>query len=90
MQFLRKTVPQKLPVTVRRDDEPVLALQGVQELPVQGRRGAPEVAKVIKMHQRWPEIVEWYLSDDPLPEVKSNADRGGYFLYQKKDGRFMF
>ena len=53
-------------------------------------RLAPEVAKVIKMHQRWPEIVEWYLSDDPLPEVKSNADRGGYFLYQKKDGRFMF
>lgn len=48
---------------------------------------APEVGAIIKNHEKWPDIVEWEYSDDPLMEVKSNADRRGYFLYQKKDGR---
>jgi len=43
---------------------------------------APEVGEIIKNHEKWPEIVEWEYSDEPLMEVKSNADRRGYFLYQ--------
>ena len=43
---------------------------------------APEVGKIIKHHDRYPEIVEWEYSDEPLMDVKSNADRRGYFLYQ--------
>ena len=49
---------------------------------------APEIGVIIKQHEKWPEIVEWEYSDEPLMEVKSNADRRGYFLYQKKEGRF--
>ena len=41
---------------------------------------------IIKHHEKWPEIVEWEISDEPLMEVKSNADRRGYFLYQKNSG----
>ena len=50
---------------------------------------APEIGEVIKNHEKWPEIVEWELSDKPLPEVKSNADRGGYFLYQSNKGKLI-
>ncbi len=49
---------------------------------------APEVGEIIKNHEKWPEIVEWEYSDEPLMDVKSNADRRGYFLYQKKVERF--
>lgn len=49
---------------------------------------APEVGEIIKHHEKWPEIVEWEYSDEPLMEVKSNADRRGYFLYQKETRRF--
>lgn len=49
---------------------------------------APEIGEIIKHHEKWPEIVEWEYSDEPLMEVKSNADRRGYFLYQKETGRF--
>ena len=49
---------------------------------------APEVGEIIKNHEKWPEIVEWEYSDEPLMEVKSNADRRGHFLYQKEDSRF--
>lgn len=52
-------------------------------------RLAPHVIDVIKAHKQWPEIVEWEISDSALPEVKSNADRGGYFLYQCMNGRFI-
>ena len=48
---------------------------------------ACEVGDIIKKHSCWPEIVECELSEEPLLEVKSNADRGGYFLYQKKEGK---
>ena len=48
---------------------------------------APDVGDIIKHHEKWPEIIEWEYSDEPLMEVKSNADRRGYFLYQKKEGR---
>lgn len=51
-------------------------------------RLAPHVLDVIKAHKQWPEIVEWEVSENELPEVRSNADRGGYFLYQRKNGRF--
>lgn len=43
---------------------------------------APEVGEIIKNHDKYPEIVEWEYSDEPLMEVRSNADRRGYFLYQ--------
>lgn len=49
---------------------------------------AQEVGEIIKQHDKYPEIVEWEYSDEPLMEVKSNADRRGYFLYQKETGRF--
>lgn len=45
-------------------------------------RLAPEIGNIILRHQEYPEIVEWEYNDIPLPEVHSNADRGGYFLYQ--------
>lgn len=50
---------------------------------------APEVGEIIKYHDQWPEIVEWEYSEKPLIEVKSNADRRGYFIYQKENGRFI-
>ncbi len=51
---------------------------------------APEVGEIIRQHQKWPEIVECELSDEPLKEVKSNADRGGYLLYQSSKGKLTF
>ncbi len=50
---------------------------------------APEIGEIIKYHEKWAEIVEWELSDNPLTDVKSNADRYGYFLYQSKKGKFI-
>ena len=49
---------------------------------------APEIGEIIRNHEKWPEIVEWEISEEPLIEVKSNADRRGYFLYQRENGRF--
>lgn len=49
---------------------------------------APEIGLIIKGHEKWTEIVEWEYSDEPLMEVKSNADRRGYFLYQKSSSKF--
>lgn len=51
---------------------------------------APEIGSIIKTHEKWPEIVEWEYSDAPLMEVKSNADRRGFFLYQSKTKRINF
>ena len=48
---------------------------------------ALEVGEIIKHHEEWPEIVECEYSDEPLMEVKSNADRRGYLLYQNSDKR---
>lgn len=48
---------------------------------------APEVGEIIKNHEKWPEIVEWEYSVEPLMDVRSNADRRGYFLYQKENER---
>ena len=50
---------------------------------------APEIGRVIKEHEKWPEIVECEYSDGPLIEVKSNADRRGYFIYKKENDRFI-
>lgn len=49
---------------------------------------APKVGDIIRNHQKWPEIIEWEISEEPLSEVKSNADRGGYFLYQSNKRKF--
>ena len=51
---------------------------------------APEVGDIIKHHEQWPEIVEWEYSNEPLMDVKSNADRRGYLLYQSEIGRVNF
>ena len=48
---------------------------------------APEVGEVIRQHDIYPEIVEWEISEEPLMDVKSNADRRGYFLYQSVNNR---
>lgn len=49
----------------------------------------PEIGKVIRNHEKYPEIVEWEYSEEPLMEVKSNADRRGYFIYKKVDGKLI-
>ena len=51
---------------------------------------APEVGEIIKQHEKWPEIIECEYSDEPLTDVKSNADRRGYLLYQTSKGRLNF
>lgn len=51
---------------------------------------APEVGEIIRRHEKYPEIVEWEISDEPLKDVKSNADRQGYLIYQSPNGRFNF
>lgn len=51
---------------------------------------APEIGNVILRHEDYPEIVEWEYNEAPLPEVHSNADRGGYFLYQSDNMKMNF
>ena len=51
---------------------------------------APDIGDIIKHHDRWPEIVEWEYSDEPLMEAMSNADRRGYLLYQSSKGKLVF
>ena len=49
---------------------------------------APEVGDIISHSEKWPEIVEAdYYSNTLLTEVKSNADRAGYVLYQSSHER---
>lgn len=48
---------------------------------------APEIGYIIKNHPKFPEIVESEYEDGPLMEARSNADRRGYFIYQKTDGK---
>lgn len=43
---------------------------------------ALEIGEIINNHEKWSEIVECELFDKPLQDVSSNADRGGYLLYQ--------
>lgn len=50
---------------------------------------APKVGDVIRRHNQWPEIVEWEISEGPLMEVRSNADRRGYFLYQNSNNKIV-
>lgn len=50
---------------------------------------APEIGKVIRDHRNYPEIVECKIQGEPLPEVHSNADRGGYLLYQSENGKLL-
>lgn len=42
----------------------------------------PEVGEIIKNRHNYPEIVQWEYSESPLPEIQSNSDRGGFFIYQ--------
>lgn len=51
---------------------------------------ALEVGEIIRHHEDYPDIVEWELDDAPLPDAHSNADRGGYFLYQSDNKRNVF
>lgn len=50
---------------------------------------APHIGDIIRNSSQYPEIVETELAEDPLPEVRSNADRGGYFLYQSANKKFV-
>ena len=43
---------------------------------------ARDIGKIIKNHEKYPEIIEYEYSEGPLTDVQSNADRQGYFLYQ--------
>lgn len=45
---------------------------------------ATHIGDIIRHHQLYPDIVECEIEDKPLPEVQSNADRGGYLLYQSE------
>lgn len=45
---------------------------------------APHIGEVIRNHEKYPEIIECEIQKEPLPEVHSNADRGGYLLYQSE------
>ena len=52
---------------------------------------APWLGDVIRESENWPEIVEAdFYSDENLTEVKSNADRAGYVLYQSSKNRLSF
>ena len=52
---------------------------------------APEVGDIILHREKWPEIVEaGYYSNTLLTDVKSNADRAGYVLYQSLNKRIDF
>lgn len=50
---------------------------------------ASEIGEVIRNHKNYPEIVECDIQEKPLPEVHSNADRGGYLLYQSEKGKLL-
>lgn len=43
---------------------------------------APEIGPIILHHDDYPQIVEWGYNEAPLPDVHSNADRGGYLIYR--------
>ena len=52
---------------------------------------APWLGDIIRESEDWPEIVEAdFYSDESLTEVKSNADRAGYVLYQSPNERLFF
>ena len=50
---------------------------------------APQIRDVIRCHSDYPDIVECEINDCPLPEAQSNADRGGYFIYQSNKGKMI-
>ena len=50
---------------------------------------APHIGNIILQHEKYPEIVEFELTDIPLTEVHSNADRSGYFIYQSENGKLI-
>lgn len=48
---------------------------------------SPEVGEVIRHHRNRPEVVECEISDETMKELKSNADRMGYFIYMSMEHR---
>lgn len=48
---------------------------------------APEIGNIIKNSKKYPDIVISEMSAGDLPEVNSNADRKGYFIYQTDNHR---
>lgn len=51
-------------------------------------RLAPYVREYIENSMLYPEIKECQVTDEILPEVCSNADRGGYLIYQSEAGKW--
>lgn len=50
---------------------------------------APHIGDIIRNYRNYPEIVECDIQEGPLPDVHSNADRGGYLLYQSEKGKLL-
>lgn len=50
---------------------------------------APQIGYIIRHHSDYPDIVDYEINDCPLPEVHSNADRGGFFIYQSTKGKMI-
>ena len=50
---------------------------------------ALHIGEVIRNYHNYPEIVECEIQGEPLPDVYSNADRGGYLLYQSEKGKLL-
>ena len=75
-------------LALNRFEEPVLPLHMYSGVYFYSKL-APEIGDVILHHERWPEIVEAEFYGKPLTEVKSNADRSGYLLYQSPVGRLV-
>ena len=50
---------------------------------------APHIGKVINGHNNYPEIVECEIKEGALPGARSNADRGGYLLYQSEKSKLI-
>lgn len=50
---------------------------------------APKIGDVILHHSDYSDVVEYEINDGPLPEVRSNADRGGYLIYQSNKGKMI-
>lgn len=50
---------------------------------------APQIGDIIRHHSDYHDIVDYEINDCPLPEVHSNADRGGFFIYQSTKGKMI-
>ena len=50
---------------------------------------APHIGEIIHNHCDYSDIVECEIQEGSLPDVHSNADRGGYLLYQSEKSKLI-